>query len=315
MEELLRCYREMEPVENFMQALRACKDYLSLEFQDAFVHQVLRDPVCDLYAPKQSYTLLSWVDAEDLGEDISNDLMEELMNRISNNKNFNNLDELHHVSYRLRLPNATINDVITCRVATAHNEVGMKLWEAGFFLAEYALAHPEVFAKKRVIELGAGAGFTGLVMAAIYPQSPSHVLVTDYAPVVLQNLRYNVELNQYRGMLQHCSVETAALDWTTWVWTNEHANYDILIAGDCVYDVGSFPDLMRVLSTFLKRNGTSAIFASTIRNQTTFQAFLDQLSQHGIVHTEITCDFPKIFSYANRDSIRLCSFSRSDIDT
>ncbi|OQS01488.1 hypothetical protein ACHHYP_00726 [Achlya hypogyna] len=312
MEALLRMYREMEPVEDVMAALRTTPEYLSLATQDAFVTEVLRDPLCDLYAPKQVYTLrivkLYVADAEAAGGDISDELMAELMERIASNKNLNSLDELHHVSYRLRLDGAGRTDAITCRVATAHNEVGMKLWEAGFFLAEYALAHPNVFAHKRVIELGAGAGFTGLVLAANHP-APAHVLVTDYAPEVLQNLRYNVELNAFRNMLR-CSVDTAALDWTTWTWTDAAA-FDVLIAGDCVYDVASFPDLMRVLAAFLARPNTSAIFASTIRNQTTFQAFLDQLHAHGIVYDEVPCDFPHMFTYGNRASIRLCMLTRA----
>ncbi|KDO25046.1 hypothetical protein SPRG_09775 [Saprolegnia parasitica CBS 223.65] len=315
MDHLLDLYREMEPVEVFMAALRASDAYLSIDFQDAVVAEIFRDPICDDYAPKQAYTyriIKMYVhDAEMAGGDISDELMAELMARISNNKSFNNLDELHHVSYRLRLPNAARNDVITCRVATAHNEVGMKLWEAGFYLAEYGLAHPAAFANKRVIELGAGAGFTGLVLAA-NAAPPAHVLVTDYAPVVLQNLRYNVELNAFRGMLSRCLVTTAALDWTNWNWADCETAYDVLIAGDCVYDVRTFPDLMRVLAAFLARPRTTAIFASTIRNASTFQAFLDQLHAHAIDYVELPCDFPALFTYANRDSIRLTELRARD---
>jgi hypothetical protein len=247
-------------------------------------------------------------------------------------------DAMHHVTFGVpSSPSSAGQDddvLVTCRVASVFNEVGLKLWEAAWFLAEYCVAFSEEFYDKNVIELGAGVGFTGLLLATI--ARPKHVLLTDYAPEVIQNLRYNVEIN-IRNF--QCPVEVETLDWDTWEPTNikEEMLPDILLAGDCVYDIKAFESLTNVLKNFLTAKATPpnrpvAIFASTIRNQKTFDAFLLHLDQKQILYEDITdsCikkmnhqqqDFsfnnsprkcnkrrlPNFFqTYPNRNQIRLC---------
>ncbi|RLN87227.1 hypothetical protein BBJ28_00004269 [Nothophytophthora sp. Chile5] len=224
-------------------------------------------------------------------------------------------EDMHHLSYTVPVPDAP-SVVVTCRVASVFNEVGLKLWEAGWMLAEYVLAHDLEFRDKTVLELGAGVGFTGLVLACAC--RAKRVMLTDYAPNVMQNLRYNVEVNASKF---RCPVEVQVLDWDTWQSDNDVDNQpDVLLAGDCVYDVDSFPSLMRVLQGFLgSKTQREAIFASTIRNQKTFQAFLDQLETHRILYVDITATAleamgEQLYAYENREQIRLCRLSRSGFD-
>lgn len=226
-------------------------------------------------------------------------------------------DAMHHVSFPVPIPGEKATAVVTCRVASVFNEVGLKIWEAGWFLAEYVIAHHELFDGKNVLELGTGVGITGLALAASC--SPRHLLLTDYAPNVMQNLRYNVEINENAF---RCPVSVETLDWDTWEPSDEGSvlRPDILLAGDCAYDVDAFPSLMRVLQTFLGPSSDdanrSAIFAATIRNQSTFQEFLDQLAMHEISYTDITSQAAEkmgaqLYRYDNRDQIRLCRLARS----
>ncbi|RLN10714.1 hypothetical protein BBJ28_00015981 [Nothophytophthora sp. Chile5] len=217
-------------------------------------------------------------------------------------------EDMHHLSYSVPVPDAP-SVVVTCRVASVFNEVGLKLWEAGWMLAEYVLAHDLEFRDKTVLELGAGVGFTGLVLACAC--RAKRVMLTDYAPNVMQNLRYNVEVNAGKF---RCPVEVQVLDWDTWQPDNDVDNQpDVLLAGDCVYDVDSFPSLMRVLQGFLgSKTQREAIFASTIRNQKTFQAFLDQLETHRIRYVDITATAletmgEQLYAYENREQIRLAA--------
>ncbi|CAK4378568.1 unnamed protein product [Aphanomyces euteiches] len=311
---LLDLYRSMAPLDEVMDVIKSSPNYLLLDFQDAFVAQVLRNTVAEDYAPRQSYTfrlLKRFVEEiETHSDEISDALVEEMLAFVSSKNAETDLEQLHHVSYRIPRPSPSkaVDDVITCRVAAAHNEVGMKLWEAGFFLAEYAIVYPEVFRGKRVVELGAGAGFTGLVLAA-QPCVAAEVVLTDYAPIVMQNLRYNIEINTHR---LECPVRAMTLDWTTWRWEGEERALDLLIAGDCVYDVSSFPALMQVIGSFLVDETKAAIFASTLRNEKTFSAFLQQLHDHAIHYEDISATrMPRYFAYDNRESIRLCRLTKS----
>jgi len=265
------------------------------------------------------------VDIEAHDREVADTLIEELMQCIGSGRliiGSNDPDELYHVSYHLP-DTADIDDVITCRVAGTYNEVGLKLWEAAFFLAEYVLAEKEMFHDKYVLELGAGVGFTGFVLAKC--ARPKHVLLTDYAPQVMQNLRYNIEINEHQFT---CPVEACALDWSTYTNDEGSKQPDILLAGDCVYDVANFPSLVQVLNLFLIPSsgidgvaGVSsrvAIFASTIRNQQTFQTFLEQLKSHRIDYADITVEAlskmtPPTFTYENKDSIRLCKLFKTSL--
>ncbi|CAN0057212.1 unnamed protein product, partial [Ectocarpus sp. 13 AM-2016] len=80
------------------------------------------------------------------------------------------------------------------RVANRDNEVGLRVWEAGRALAEFCLAHSGLLRGKRVLELGAGIGMTGMAVAASC--GAAEVVLTDYAPRVLANLHHNVEINR-----------------------------------------------------------------------------------------------------------------------
>lgn len=236
-------------------------------------------------------------------------------------------EDLHHVSYAIPV----ITDkheplVVTCRVASVFNEVGLKIWEAGWYLAEYIITHPHVFTNQTVLELGAGVGFTGLVLAGV--AKPKRVLLSDYGSSVMQNLRYNAEINAPHFQ---CPVDVLTLDWDTWDPSEDQGDEalrpDILLAGDCVYDVANFPSLVRVLQVFLGSPSTTttttdktherrAIFAATIRNQKTFQAFLDQLKVFEIAYEDITTQAlatmgQQMFPYGNRHEIRLCVLTRA----
>ncbi|KAF1318575.1 putative methyltransferase, partial [Globisporangium splendens] len=325
---VLEAYRAMLPVKSVIASIkqRFCSDdahWSSLEMQPFWLSFVV-----------------SWryAEIEAHGAEAHDDLVSELMEYVvygQLGKNSLSAEDMHHVSFTIptsfapeeiaaTLPSSPL--VVTCRVASVFNDVGLKLWEAGWFLAEYIITHPAVFTDKVVLELGAGVGFTGLVLAEI--TKPKRVLLSDYAPNVMQNLRYNVEVNASRFQ---CPVDVLTLDWDTWEPSveDEELRPDILLAGDCVYDVASFPSLVRVLQAFLGPTTTAtaavehsarerkAIFASTIRNQTTFQAFLDQLAVFEITYTDITTSaleqmgVKQMFAYENRGQIRLCELTRA----
>lgn len=85
-------------------------------------------------------------------------------------------------------------NIIQIRVFPHHNDVGLKLWEAGACLSEYLIQNPQVVDDKNVIELGAGVGLTGLI-AAVCTGGAKKVHLTDYTNSTLENLRFNVEQN------------------------------------------------------------------------------------------------------------------------
>lgn len=79
------------------------------------------------------------------------------------------------------------------QVFPQHNDVALKLWEAGACLAEYFLAYPELVSGKSIVELGSGVGLTGIVAAA---RNARQVHFTDYSDAWLTNMKYNLDINK-----------------------------------------------------------------------------------------------------------------------
>jgi len=87
------------------------------------------------------------------------------------------------------------DDIIQIRTYPHHNDVGVaKVWEAGACLAEYIIYNPHCVKDKNLVELGAGVGLTGLIAAGCSRAKSVHM--TDYTEVCLDNLSYNVDINE-----------------------------------------------------------------------------------------------------------------------
>ena len=105
---------------------------------------------------------------------------------------------------------------VTFRVLKAHNEVGCRVWEAGLHLASVcssgsgsgsgAKAKSEsssvnaavrsLVAGRRVLELGAGVGVTGMLLASSSVLTrPAKLWLTDRGGAVLRGLRANAAYN------------------------------------------------------------------------------------------------------------------------
>jgi predicted nicotinamide N-methyase len=100
-----------------------------------------------------------------------------------------------HQQFQLEIQRQSL---LRIRVYPYHNDVALRLWEAGGCLAEYFVKHPSHVSSKHVIELGAGVGLTGLMIAATC--HPESVYLTDYTDACRLNLQCNLELNH--NMLQ-----------------------------------------------------------------------------------------------------------------
>jgi len=209
-----------------------------------------------------------------------------------------------------RVGSDTSNHHLKIRVFPQHNDVALKVWEAGACLAEYLMAYPDMVANKRVIELGAGVGLTGLVMAACC--QPISVYMTDYSATCLENMNHNIAINQ--KWIQHCRgalgnhedvVTWGFLDWFVYA-QGEIPDpplvqaAEVMVAADVTYDIELNTALSRSVSRFL-RGGTNrqAVFAMTLRNKETFDSFERELSQRGIQckyeKQEVINNLPSIF--------------------
>ena len=145
---------------------------------------------------------------------------------------------------------------------------GWAVWGCSPVLGRLAIERPEIFAGKRILELGAGCGVAGLAVACC--TKAASVCISDFPVETLRNTLHNVALNCERtvayagdssistelGGVQYglgdtfvargsgCIVTLAQLDWeaeSTWpvepgtaaaAGTPAYRQYDILLAAD-----------------------------------------------------------------------------------
>jgi len=184
----------MAPVTVVLESfLRDTDDWSSVESQGRFA-QLIESQRND-FGPSESYLkslvrqYVSQVDASN--NPVEDDDLLGLILFYSMTKDSVVPDPLEscHVSFRI----PTSQDLLRLRVFPRHNDVALKVWEAGACLAEYLLQNPQHVAGKQCCELGAGVGLTGLVVAAFC--RPARLHMTDYTEACLSNLRHNIHIN------------------------------------------------------------------------------------------------------------------------
>nr|XP_051692260.1 protein-lysine N-methyltransferase EEF2KMT isoform X2 [Oryctolagus cuniculus] len=111
-------------------------------------------------------------------------------------------------------------DAVTLTESTAivaHGTTGLVTWDAALYLAEWAVQNPAAFAHRTVLELGSGAGLTGLAICRTC--HPRAFVFSDCHSRVLEQLRQNVALNGFSlepdmtADPRHPAVTVAQLDW------------------------------------------------------------------------------------------------------
>lgn len=150
---------------------------------------------------------------------------------------------------------------------------------------------------------------------------PEQIVLTDYAPPVLQNLLQNLVINGYReesfeekpfkgphdfsytmlreskGNMGGNSMSLKLLEWFGCVENNalppDFPSYDIIIAADIVYAPELAAVVPKMLSLLFRHNPASfAIIATTVRNDATFQVFVSTLESCNLTRDDVLAETP-----------------------
>ncbi|KAM6497107.1 WD40-repeat-containing domain protein [Amanita muscaria] len=131
----------------------------------------------------------------------------------------------------------------------------------------------------RVLELGAGTGLPGILIAKMFPGCA--VTVSDYPDEsLIQNLRDNVERN---SVAHNCRVAPYAWGSDPSTAFDGSEGFDIVIAADTLWNPESHRIFIDTLCATLSKARSSRIHlvASLHTGRYTIQAFLDALIPHG----------------------------------
>ncbi|KAI5461806.1 methyltransferase domain-containing protein [Mariannaea sp. PMI_226] len=138
-----------------------------------------------------------------------------------------------------------LNDGLAGTNSKDSDDVGLQSWGASILVSGLMCETPERFCltqatlgtSPRVIELGAGTGLVSLVLGAILPRlgvTQPQIIATDYHPLVLENLRTNIDENFHSS--DHVSVQATLLDWSSPIFEPPlERPAEMLIATDVIY--------------------------------------------------------------------------------
>ena len=157
-----------------------------------------------------------------------------------------------------------------------HMPYGFLLWESAVGMAQLLTEQPERVAGKRVLELGCGVGFPGMVAQSLGAQ----VWQTDHQRGALQVAESNAAQNGVAGINRFLA------DWRTW---NHTERYDVLLGADILYERGMHFYLEQIFKQNLAPGG-KLLIGDPVRPQAMeFTADLERKGWRMALDTRMVC--------------------------
>ncbi|XP_077880702.1 protein-lysine N-methyltransferase EEF2KMT isoform X2 [Ictidomys tridecemlineatus] len=178
------------------------------------LQKTVKHPVCIRHPPSVKYTQSFLLELIKKHEVVHAEPLDELYEALAEVLTTEEPTQCHR-SYVL-----PSGDSVTLSESTAivsHGTTGLVTWDAALYLAEWAMENPAAFRHRTVLELGSGAGLTGVVICKTC--HPRAYTFSDCHSRVLEQLRGNVLLNglplepEATADSESPLVTVAQLDW------------------------------------------------------------------------------------------------------
>eukprot|EP00743_Colponemidia_sp_Colp-15_P012594 GILK01014388.1.p1 GENE.GILK01014388.1~~GILK01014388.1.p1 ORF type:complete len:337 (-),score=38.66 GILK01014388.1:55-1017(-) len=176
-------------------------------------------------------------------------------------------------------------------VANSGRGTGFNIWDCSILLSFYLQQNIDIVAGRRVIELGAGTGLTGLSAALL----GANVTLTDL-PDVITNLQENIKLNQECIQQKLGTVEAVALDWFVALQRGVDGldkrlqePFDVALAADVIWVEELIEPFVATLAALSKVNPNMVSFiAHQTRSTRADTKLFNQMKDKGLVVEGVT---------------------------
>jgi predicted nicotinamide N-methyase len=140
------------------------------------------------------------------------------------------------------------------------------------------------------LELGAGCGLTGLVAAGL---SPSKVVLTDFNPKVLENLRNNIALNNLEATAIGLDFYQQQGDCTKWIDTDgePHLGGNVVLGADIICQPEDAVAAANTIHDALLPNGLAIVVCADAKHRFGVDRFESECQRMQLnVHTSNMAD-------------------------
>mmetsp|Transcript_5410 Transcript_5410/g.7819 ORF Transcript_5410/g.7819 Transcript_5410/m.7819 type:complete len:453 (+) Transcript_5410:25-1383(+) len=169
----------------------------------------------------------------------------------------------------------------------AQEDVGFVLWPSSVVLARWILYNPDLIQDKSILELGAGCGLVGLLAAKI--QKRGSITLSDFNPIIIKNLKRNIELNSCVG-----NVTAQMLDFyqqsgnskNGWIDGSDNKiqeSVDLILAADMICQPTDAVAAARTIHDSLSLHGKAFIVCADSRHRFGVEFFEEECRRLGML--------------------------------
>ena len=174
---------------------------------------------------------------------------------------------------------------------SAQEDVGFVMWPSAVALSSWVVTNPKLVIGKRVLEIGAGCGLTGLAAAAVAADvndRETQVILTDFNDTVLQNVDRNIHLN---GLSEIAS--TSKLDFRFQTGSNYRGGWvdgagsmqdavDVVLAADVICKPEDAVAAANTMYDALVPGGIAIVISADAKHRFGVDAFNDECCRVGL---------------------------------
>ncbi|XP_066588508.1 protein-lysine N-methyltransferase EEF2KMT [Prorops nasuta] len=291
-------------------ALNTDNYVMNAETQTEIFNRTVNSDIVKQYPMKKSYQLaflkLLINKIENSGQEVNDDLYETYCSLVSSQEK-----EVMHYKHFLTENNQD-SHCITVQESVniiSNGTTGLCSWQATCGLIEWCNHNTNKLYGKTILELGSGVGLAGLNI--IKTCNVKQYVFSDCHSSVLNLLCKNIDLNlsqtdfileeterfkrlKLQKTYKNTIVQVLDLNWGR---MNDYIEEnwplpDIVIGADILYETESFHALRNGLKALLSRNNSCAIIAVTVRNEDTFNQFIEQLEYYDLTFEAFTMTRP-----------------------
>ncbi|XP_055711536.1 protein-lysine N-methyltransferase EEF2KMT [Phlebotomus papatasi] len=285
---------------------------ISWDAQKMFLQQTISHPLVNSKPISWSYQVAFLRVALESLEKNTVEVQEDFYTEYLRLQQLASLDQSHvYKHYRVRSNGQKIVSVRESPRLICDGTTGLRTWPASIALCEWFTHNTNEFSGKTILELGAGVGMAGIVLAQII--KTSRIYLTDFHEKVLSILQENLNENPPEN---DNVVHVCQFDWFSEVDYEKLSKTccpDIIYAADVIYDSDIFPALCQVLMRFINsHNSPRIIISCTVRNEKTYEDFIEKLDNCGLCISPENLHEPNNFYWTDPSEIVIFSVNKKN---